>query len=183
MKNLFFLSLLSVLLTSCVDLKKEQLVKNVSRLNTKLEQIAARSKDSRMDSISNIKINTIQTELRIKQNLHLDTINISLAKQLDAYKVMRKSIKPLMQQYLQLRTVIKEEKQVLKRLAKDIQEGRGERHRYAEYVRFERQKVNQIVELSREFQRSKMVFFQDYQRLYPPVEAFSYSLLQKKHNR
>ena len=108
MKNLFFLSLFSVLFTSCVDLKKERLVKNVSRLNTKLEQIAARSKDSRMDSISNIKINTIQTELRIKQNLHLDTINISLAKQLDAYKVMRKSIKPLMQQYLQLRTVIKE---------------------------------------------------------------------------
>ena len=95
MKNLFFLSLLSVLFTSCVDLKKEQLVKNVSRLNTKLEQIAARSKDSRMDSISNIKINTIQTELRIKQNLHLDTINISLAKQLDAYKVMRKSIKQI----------------------------------------------------------------------------------------
>ena len=183
MKNLFFLSLLSVLFTSCVDLKKEQLVKNVSRLNTKLEQIEARSKDSRMDSISNIKINTIQTELRIKQNLHLDTINIYLAKQLDAYKVMRKSIKPLMQQYLQLRTVIKEEKQVLKRLEKDIQEGRGERHRYAEYVRFERQKVNQIVELFREFQRSKAVFFQDYQRLYPPIEAFSYSLLQKKQNR
>jgi len=183
MKNIFFLSLFSVLFASCVDLKKEQLVKNVSRLNTKLEQIEARSKDSRMDSISDIKINTIQTELRIKQNLHLDTININLAKQLDAYKVMRKSIKPLMQQYLQLRTVIKEEKQVLKRLAKDIQEGRGARDRYAEYIRFERQKVNQIVELSREFQRSKAVFFQDYQRLYPPVEAFSYSLLQKKQNR
>jgi outer membrane murein-binding lipoprotein Lpp len=183
MKNILFLFVLSVLFSACVDLKKEQLAKNVSRLGVKLAQIEASLKDERMDSISSIKINTIQTELRIKRNLHLDTIDINLAKQLDAYKVMRKSIKPLMQQYLQLRSVVKEEKQVLKRLANDIQEGRGERHRYAEYVRFERQKVNQISALAKDYLRSKAVFFQDYQRLYPPVEAFSYSLLQKNQNR
>jgi hypothetical protein len=108
---------------------------------------------------------------------------MALAKKLDAYKVMRRSIKPMLQQYLKVREGIKEEKRVLKQLRKDIKEGRGERNRYAEYIRFERQKVQQLSTLTTEYLRTKEKFFNDYARLYPPIEAFSYTLLQKKQNR
>ena len=71
----------------------------------------------------------------------------------------------------------------MKQLRKDINEGRGERNRYAEYIRFERQKVSQLSSLTTEFLRTKEQFFKDYALLYPPIEAFSRTLLQKKQNR
>jgi hypothetical protein len=96
---------------------------------------------------------------------------------------MRRSIKPMLQQYLKVREGIKEEKRVLKQLRKDIKEGRGERNRYAEYIRFERQKVQQLSTLTTEYLRTKEQFFEDYASMYSPIEAFSYTLLQKKQNR
>mgnify|MGYP000247283509 FL=1 len=89
----------------------------------------------------------------------------------------------MLQQYLKVKEGIKEEKRVLKQLRKDINEGRGERNRYAEYIRFERQKVSQLSSLTTEFLRAKEQFFKDYALLYPPIEAFSRTLLQKKQNR
>lgn len=183
MHKLFILSLLSVIVFACADLKKEQLTQKVAKLEHELLVIEEGLIDDRMNTISSIKINTMQTELRIKQNLHLDTINLELSKQLDAYKLMRKNIKPMMQDYLKVRNGIKEEKQVLKRLAKDIEEGRGERNRYPEYIRFERQKVKQIALLAADFSSAKNQLFKDYETLYPPVEAFSQSLLKKNQNR
>jgi hypothetical protein len=176
----FFVFFGFLFFTACADLQREQHLGQIAQLHRKLDRIESTLPDKRLNEISAIKNNTMQTELRIKQNLHLDTIDIALAKRLDAYKLMRKSIKPMMQQYMQVREAINEEQVVLKRLKQDIQDGRGERQRYASYIRFERQKVKQISQLSADYLRAKEKFFADYARLYPSVEAFSRSLLQKK---
>lgn len=180
MKNFWSLLLLSLLAYGCTDLNKAQYLKKLTQLDSRLLHIEEKLKDSRMQTISSIKVNSMQTELRIKQNLYLDTINVDLAKQLDAFKVMRKSIKPLMQQYLKLRNGIKEERQVLRTLKRDISEGRGARNRYAEYIRFERAKIKQLTLLLADYVITKAKFFEDYERLYPPIEAFSQQLLKKK---
>lgn len=179
MKKWFIVFLAVLLISSCADLQREQFVGQIAQLNRKLNQIEGRLVDKRLNDIATIKNNTIQTELRIKQNLHLDTIDLKLAKKLDAYKLMRKSIKPMMQQYMQVRNGIKEEKGVLKRLNQDIEAGHGERQRYAAYIRFERQKVKQLGQLSTDYLRSKEKFFSEYARLYPSVEAFSQTILKK----
>ena len=183
MKNYILLLVVGLLTFACVDFNRDQLLQKVSKMDQHLLVLEDKLKDERMNDVATIKLNTMQTELRVKQNLHLDTINMELAKKLDAYKVMRRSIKPMLQQYLKVREGIKEEKRVLKQLTKDIKEGRGERNRYAEYVRFERQKVSQLSSLTTEYLRSKEQFFKDYARLYPPIEAFSRTLLQKNQNR
>jgi hypothetical protein len=180
MKKWFFVFLGTLLLSSCADLQREQYLKQVLRLQKKAQLLESNLPDSRLKDISTIKVNTIQTELRIKQNLQLDTIDMALAKKLDAYKLMRKSIKPMMQQYMQVRNGIKEEKGILKQLSQDIQNGRGERKQYAAYIRFERQKVKQLSQLSADYLRAKEKFFSEYARLYPSVEAFSQTLLKKK---
>jgi len=183
MKKLFFLFTGLSLLLSCADMQRDQFLKQLNKLDKQLLQIESKLEEEQIKDISSIKSKTMQTELRIKQNLHLDTINMALAKQLDAYKVMRRSVKPLMQQYMKARNGVQEEKKVLKQLKRDIQEGRGERHRYAEYIRFERQKVKQLNLLCDDFLRQKDKFFEDYARLYPPVEAFSQTLLHKNQQR
>jgi len=183
MKKFILLLFVSVLTFACVDFNRDQLLRKVAKMNQHLLDLEGKLKDPRMNDVSTIKVNTMQTELRVKQNLHLDTINMELAKKLDAYKVMRRSIKPMLQQYLNVKQGIEEEKRVLKQLRKDINEGRGERNRYAEYIRFERQKVSQLSSLTTEFLHAKEQFFKDYALLYPPIEAFSRTLLQKKQNR
>lgn len=183
MKKFILLSFVGVLTFACVDFNRDQLLHKVAKLDQQLVDLEGKLQDERMNDVATIKLNTMQTELRIKQNLHLDTIDMALAKKLDAYKVMRRSIKPMLQQYLKVREGIKEEKRVLKQLSKDIKEGRGERNRYAEYIRFERRKVRQLSSLTTEYLRLKEQFFKDYARLYPPIEAFSRTLLQKKQNR
>lgn len=180
MKKWFFVLFGILLFTSCADLQRETYLKKIVALQEKLLEIENTLSDSRLSDISSIKVKTMQTELRIKQNLHLDTIDLELAKKLDAYKLMRKSIKPMMQQLMKVRDGIKEEKEVLKHLKQDIQDGRGARQSYAEYVRFERQKVQQLSELNADYLRAMDKFFLEYQRLYPSVEAFSHTLLHKK---
>jgi chromosome segregation ATPase len=183
MKKSIVLGLLLILNFACADLKKEQLIEKIHGLNGRLDNLEVKLKDSRIDEVASIKNNTMQTELRIKQNLHLDTVNMELAQKLDAYKLMRRSIKPLMQQYVKISQGIKEEKHVLKELKNDIKNGRGERNRYKEYIEFERQKVGQLTALLTDFMRAKNKFFADYKRLYPPVAAFADSLLEKNVNR
>ena len=161
MKKLFFLFTGLSLLLSCADMQRDQFLKQLNKLDKQLLQIESKLEEEQIEDISSIKSKTMQTELRIKQNLHLDTINMALAKQLDAYKVMRRSVKPLMQQYMKARNGVQEEKKVLKQLKRDIQEGRGERHRYAEYIRFERQKVKQLDLLCDDFLRQKDKFFEE----------------------
>lgn len=180
MKKWFFVFVGMLMLWSCADLQREQHLEKIAQLQKKLRALENTLPDQRLNDISTIKVNTMQTELRIKQNLHLDTIDVELAKKLDAYKLMRKSIKPMMQQLMKVRDGIKEEKEVLKHLKQDIQDGRGARQRYAEYIRFERQKVQQLSQLNADCLRAKEKFFSEYQRLYPSVEAFSQTLLQKK---
>jgi hypothetical protein len=180
MKKWFIVFFSILLFTSCADIQRETYLKQIVALQEKLLKIENTLPDSRLTDISSIKVNTMQTELRIKQNLQLDTIDMELAKKLDAYKLMRKSIKPMMQQFVKAREGINEEKGVLKRLHQDIQDGRGDRHRYANYIRFERNKVKQLSELSADYLRAKAKFFSEYARLYPTVETFSQSLLLKK---
>lgn len=183
MKKFILLSFVGVLTFACVDFNRDQLLQKVAKMDKHLIVLEGKLKDERMNELSAIKLNTMQTELRVKQNLHLDTIDLALAKKLDAFKVMRKSIKPMMQQYLQVKEGIKEERRVLKQLRGDIKEGRGERNRYGEYLRFERKKVSQLSSLTADYLRSKDQFFKDYARFYPPIEAFSRTLLQKNQNR
>ena len=96
MKKLFFLFTGLSLLLSCADMQRDQFLKQLNKLDKQLLQIESKLEEEQIEDISSIKSKTMQTELRIKQNLHLDTINMALAKQLDAYKVMRRSVKPLM---------------------------------------------------------------------------------------
>jgi hypothetical protein len=182
MKNWIFVFFGILLFSSCADLQRETYLKQIAALEEKLREMESNLPDSRLNDISSIKVKTMQTELRIKQNLKLDTIDMGLAKKLDAYKLMRKSIKPMMQQFMKVREGIKEEKVVLKRLRQDIQDGRGERQHYANYIRFERQKVKQLTQLNADYLRSKATFFAEYARLYPSVEAFSQTLLKKQRN-
>ena len=178
-KIIYLVLLLGFTLVSCADLQREQHLRQLAKQHSKLQDLSAQLDRNTITEVAQIKNNTIQTELRIKQHLHLDTINLELAQKLEAYKLMRKSIKPLMQQFVKIRKGIKEEKHTLLNLKQDIKAGRGNRQHYGDYIRFERQKIKQLQALTNDYLIARKTFYKDYKRLYPSIEAFSLELLNK----
>ena len=180
MKTILFIALIVFGFISCADFNRDELLSQVDKQQQQLERLNQQLERHVIKDVATLKNDAMQAELRIKQNLHLDTINMELARQLEEFKLMRKSINPLMKQYLKAKNGIKEEMAVLKNLSRDIEEGRGERQRYNEYIRFEKQKVKQLSALTTDFINARAKLIADYDRLYPPIEAFSYTLLQKR---
>jgi hypothetical protein len=166
---------------SCADLKKEDQIKRVVLLEKRLNKIEQTRKASEIDSLTAMKISTNAVEIRIKTYLVLDTINLVLGKKMDAYKIMRRNLKPLGKQNSQLKNALKEEAHVLKSLKLDIENGSGSREKYESYILFEKNKINQIQVLLDEYLRLKQETFKTYHELHPELNQLSIELIRKKN--
>lgn len=169
------------LLFSCADLKKDEQIKRISKLERRLVDLAHTRIKNEIDSLTALKIATNAVEMRIKTYLVLDTINLVLGKKMDAYKIMRKNLKPLGKQNSQLKTAIREEQRTLEALKADIESGSGSRDKYESYILFEKNKINQIEVLVEEYLRLKKETFNTYRELHPELNQLSLDLL-RQHN-
>jgi chromosome segregation ATPase len=134
-----------------------------------------------IDTLTALKIATNAVELRIKTYLVLDTINMVLGKKMDAYKIMRRNLKPLGKQNSQLKNAIREEQKTLKALKTDIESGSGSRDKYESYILFEKNKINQIEVLVKEYLRLKKEIVKTYRELHSELNQLSLDLL-RQHN-
>jgi hypothetical protein len=134
-----------------------------------------------IDTLTSLKIATNAVEIRIKNYLVLDTINLVLGKKMDAYKMMRRSLKPLGKQNSQLKQAIREEQKTLKALRSDIENGSGSRDKYESYILFEKNKLNQLQILLDEYLRLKKETMATYRELHPELNQLSLDLV-RKHN-
>jgi hypothetical protein len=134
-----------------------------------------------IDTLTALKIATNAVEIRIKNYLVLDTINLVLGKKMDAYKMMRRSLKPLGKQNSQLKQAIREEQKTLKALRSDIENGSGSRDKYESYILFEKNKLNQLQILLDEYLRLKNETMATYRELHPELNQLSLDLV-RKHN-
>ena len=166
---------------SCADLKKNDQIKRVSVLEKRLKKIELTRKSNEIDSLTAMKISTNAVEIRIKTYLVLDTINLVLGKKMDAYKIMRRNLKPLGKQNSQLKSALKEETQVLKSLKLDIENGSGSREKYESYILFEKNKINQIQVLLDDYLRLKRETLKTYDELHPELNQFSIELIRKNN--
>jgi hypothetical protein len=134
-----------------------------------------------IDTLTALKIATNAVEIRIKNYLVLDTINLVLGKKMDAYKMMRRSLKPLGKQNSQLKQAIREEQKTLKALRSDIENGSGSRDKYESYILFEKNKLNQLQILLDEYLKLKNETMATYRELHPELNQLSLDLV-RKHN-
>ena len=107
----------------------------------------------------------------------LDTIDLVLGKKMDAYKIMRRSLKPLGKQNIQLKQAIREEQKSLKDLKTDIENGSGSRDKYESYILFEKNKITQLQTLLDEYLRQKQETFATYRELHSELNQLSLVLL------
>ncbi|MDP4761063.1 MAG: hypothetical protein NWR96_05465 [Crocinitomicaceae bacterium] len=166
---------------SCADLKKDDQMKRIGQLKQRIDQIEQKRKANEIDTLMAMKVSTNAVEIRIKTYLILDTINLVLGKKMDAYKIMRRNLKPLGKQNSQLKNALKEEAQVLKSLKLDINNGSGSREKYESYILFEKNKINQIQVLLDEYLKLKRETLKTYHELHPELNQFSIELIRKNN--
>jgi hypothetical protein len=171
----------SILLFSCSDLKKDEQLLRISKLEKRIELIENERLKNEIDTLTALKIATNAVEIRIKNYLVLDTIDLVLGKKMDAYKIMRRNLKPLGKQNSQLKQAIREEEKSLKDLKTDIENGSGSRDKYESYILFEKNKINQIQTLLDEYLRLKEETLATYRELHSELNQLSLDLI-RKHN-
>jgi hypothetical protein len=178
-RSITFLLSFSILLFSCSDLKKDEQLKRISKLEKGLALIEKERLKNEIDTLAALKVATNAVEIRIKNYLVLDTINLVLGKKMDAYKIMRRNFKPLGKQNSQLKQAIREEQKSLKALKSDIDNGSGSRDKYESYILFEKNKVNQLQTLLDEYLRLKEETMATYRELHPELNQLSLDLVRK----
>jgi hypothetical protein len=178
-RSITFLLSLSMFIVSCSDLKKDEQLKRISKLENGLALIEKNRLKNEIDTLTELKIATNAVEIRIKNYLVLDTIDLVLGKKMDAYKIMRRSLKPLGKQNIQLKQAIREEQKSLKDLKTDIENGSGSRDKYESYILYEKNKINQLQTLLDEYLRQKQETLATYRKLHPELNQLSLDLVRK----
>jgi hypothetical protein len=165
-------------LFSCSDFQKKGQLEKIQRSQRNLYDIEKELKVNKIDTMSKIKLATNEVELRIKNNLVLDTINLILGKKMDDYKRMRKSFEPLGRSYSQLMTGISEERMTLNNLVTDIQNGEGERNKYDTYIVYENNKIKQLKILLNSYISFKNKTMETFFRLHNELDSLSRALIK-----
>lgn len=178
--RLFFFFTLIVLLGSCADLQKKEQLAKINGMNQRVDSLETELRKHTIDTITELKLSTSTVELRIKNNLFLDKVDLVLGRKMDAYKRMRRALNPLGAASKKVKDGINEERIALKNLYSDIENGYGERNKYEEYLAFESDKISKLVILINDYKQQKEVIFKTYSELHEELYTFSMSLLEKK---
>ncbi len=166
-------------LTSCMDIEASQHLDRIAELNQTVDSVETVFNEHKMDSIGAISLNAYTIENRVKRNYQADTIDMELGRKMDAFKLMRKSLKSLGTAQSSIPVSIEEERTKLKELKNDIENGDGEREKYAEYVAFEENKVDQLRVLLKDYVTTKESVVSTYKELHDELNNFSLSLLEQ----
>lgn len=173
------IGLVLISLTSCMDIEASKHLDKIAALNQTVDSVEAVFNEHKMDSIAAISLSAYTIENRVKRNYTADTIDMALGRKMDAFKVMRRNLKPLGKAQSAIPTSIEEERAKLKELKNDIENGDGEREKYAEFVAFEEAKVSQLRALLKDYVTTKESVVSTYKELHDELNNFSLSLLQK----
>lgn len=169
----------ALFLTSCMDLETSTRLERIEAMERTIDSVEVVFKEHKLDSMSVLSIRAYDVENRIKKNYIADTIDMELARKMDAFKVMRRSFNPMGKAMSSIPTSIIEEREKLAQLKTDIENGDGKREKYDEYLIYEESKVGQLRTLLKDYVDTKTTALKTYDELYVELNDFSKSLLKK----
>ena len=178
MRLLFIVAFIG-LFTSCADLQKKEQLAKIDAMNQTLDSLEKELIAQKIDTLPELKLSTSTVELRIKQYLVLDKVDIELGKKMDAYKRMRRAFGPLGKAHGKVNKSISEVREALKNLYSDIENGYGERDKYEEYITFEKDKITKTAVLLNDYKEQKESVFKTYFELHDELYTFSMDLMKK----
>ena len=158
--------------------KAEELA-SIESLHKSLDSITTVLIENNFTEIDDFTIESLEIAQKIKDNYNSDTINLTFAKKLDAYREMLLSFQPLKKAYSLLLKNTKKEKISLTKLKDDIINGNGERAKYQEFIHFEKIKTQQIRQLLSDYVIERKKTIETHQKLYNEIDEYSFNLIAK----
>jgi hypothetical protein len=209
MKNFSVLILFTsiLVLASCGDLDKPKHLKAIANMEKSLDSMHAVLKENRLDTLAGIRIAANAILTRLKTYYDVDTLDMNLGMKMSKFRAIRKAIDPEEDEegeeggereeehehenegiahrtigsgFSIVRRGLDAESLALSTLRKDIENGNGRRDKYAEYIKFEQQKVYQLQQLLKAYVDHKNKTIKDFNEIYAELNAFSLKLMEKK---
>jgi hypothetical protein len=209
MKNFSVLILFTsiLVLASCGDLDKPKHLKAIANMEKSLDSMHAVLKENRLDTLAGIRIAANAILTRLKTYYDVDTLDMNLGMKMSKFRAIRKAIDPEEDEegeeggereeehehenegiahrtigsgFSIVRRGLDAESLALSALRKDIENGNGRRDKYAEYIKFEQQKVYQLQQLLKAYVDHKNKTIKDFNEIYAELNAFSLKLMEKK---
>jgi hypothetical protein len=179
MKFFSLFLLFSVVLTSCSDFSKGEQLDKIEQLNKTVDSIQTVLIENKIDEIEELSIEAESVVSRIKENINSDTLDLKLAKDIDKYTVMIRSIDNIKTLYTQIKKNSKIEKITLIKLERDIENGNGDRNKYSHYVSFETKKVNSLNQNLKNYVIERKKIIDTYLALNEKLYNYSFELITK----
>lgn len=162
-------------------------------------------KENRLDTLAGIRIAANAILTRLKTYYDVDTLDMNLGIKMNKFRAIRKAIDPEEDEegeeggereeehenegiahrtigsgFSIVRRGLDAESLALSTLRKDIENGNGRRDKYAEYIKFEQQKVHQLQQLLKAYVDHKNKTIKDFNEIYAELNAFSLKQMEKK---
>jgi vacuolar-type H+-ATPase subunit I/STV1 len=175
MKYVFFILGLLVL-TSCLDMSKQQHLDQLSNLDKRIDSIQVEFEQLKKDTIEEIIYTMKETNIKIKDNIGDDTIDLETAKKLEDYGKIFRQLSAVEGYNNKILFGSQEVKNSVEKLYRDIESGNGERVNYEKFVKFETKKVKELHSLLIDLERVQRENIQAFQKVNPEIEKFLSSL-------
>lgn len=149
MKHLLYLCLLSIILTSCLEVKKKEYVKQLEQLILDVDSMILISKKidvKTVDSLSKIRCSLLDA---YKAGIQSDTISVETAQHIENIKFSCYNLRQFNKNKKTLEITLKKQQEI-KSLLKMINEGNGDRSSYQELVKEE---IRSVINLKTNFSK------------------------------
>ncbi|MBM3164331.1 MAG: hypothetical protein FJZ80_02615 [Bacteroidetes bacterium] len=173
-------SLLALILCSCSDLRQKEQLKAITNLSLTLDSIQRVAIGNFPDTLNQVRFEMMRVETSLKNKLLLDTIYHDYAFDMDTYKKARKSIGKANEYFVELKRSLEKQRNQLKALKKDVENGWGRRDQYGNYIRMERKNLRTLASRSANLQKKIVTIYETYRLLHPKLVKFLERVESKK---
>lgn len=170
----FFLGLLAF--TSCLDMSKQAHLDQLTALDKRIDSIQVEFEQLKKDTVEEIIYAMKETNIKIKDNIGDDTIELETAKKLEEYGNIFRHLSAIEGYNNKILFGSQEVKNSVGKLYRDIESGNGERVNYEKFVKFETKKVKELHTLLVDLERVQHDNIQLFQKIHPEIEKFATSL-------
>ncbi|MFA5575068.1 MAG: hypothetical protein WC994_08455 [Brumimicrobium sp.] len=161
---------------ACKDNEKEMYISQIDSLILKLDSLDYIANNEEIQYSSSIQETVSATIESIKKNYKNDTIDFSLAENLDNYQEIGDALLVNSANLSKVKEVIPKIKDNLEKLRHDVKFGVNERSEYQTFVDEETEKVEDVKEVLTYYLNTKSEYESWYDSLHPIVHQFEQSL-------
>jgi len=179
--KIFVISILSISIASCSNTDKKKYIAEINKMEDTLDSLSSIAFDTTRQDPGKMVLSVRETIADVKENYLPDTIDYELAEKMNSYKEIRKTISKNSGNLAKAKQSIPEVQEKLADLKHDVQNGVNDRDKYAEYISYERGKIEEIKHVLSYYLETTEESYKLYDSLHPIIKNLGASLEEESH--